>query len=85
MTEDTYSAPPDGWVCFHCGERFTTFGAASDHFGERPDDGVACRIRDGEELGLVMALRRSQAETVEARCKVAELVTKMVGVQGMRD
>ena len=78
MSEDTYSAPPDGWVCFHCGERFTTFGAASDHFGERPDDGVACRIKDGEELGLVMALRRSQAETVEARCMVAELIIKVV-------
>ena len=28
--------PIDGWVCFHCGERFRTEGAARDHFGETP-------------------------------------------------
>ncbi len=77
MSEDTYSMPSDGWVCFHCGERFTTPGAARDHFGERPDDGLACRIKAGEERGLVMALRRSQAETVEARTMVAHLIVKM--------
>ncbi|MCH8197442.1 MAG: hypothetical protein IH904_05105 [Proteobacteria bacterium] len=73
---DIYSMPADGWVCFHCGERFTTLGAASDHFGVRPGDGLACRIKAGEERGLLMAFRKAQAETNDARCKVAELVTK---------
>ena len=57
---DTYPTPPDGWVCFHCGERFTTPGSAQDHFGDRPEDTAACRIKVGEERGLVMELRRNQ-------------------------
>ena len=36
---DTYPYPVSGpgWVWFHCGERFTTPGAAEDHFGESPE------------------------------------------------
>ena len=60
-----YEMPPDGWVCFHCGERFTTVGAAEDHFGERPTDMAGCRIKIGEERGLVMELRRLQARVRE--------------------
>ena len=33
----------EGWECFHCGELFTTFGAARDHFGERPSSFASCR------------------------------------------
>ena len=69
MTQETYLAPPDGWVCFHCGERFTTPGAAEDHFGARPTDTAACLIKVGEERGLVMALRRAEAEVRELRDK----------------
>ena len=65
MTQDTYLQPPDGWVCFHCGERFTTFGSAQDHFGPRPTDTAACLIKVGEERGLVMELRRVQAQLDE--------------------
>ena len=32
----TYTAPPHGWTCFHCGETFRTPGAARLHFGELP-------------------------------------------------
>ena len=67
MTQETYPMPTDGWVCFHCGERFTTPGGAEDHFGARPTDTAACLIKVGEERGLVMALRRSQAEVRELR------------------
>ena len=63
----TYLSPEDGWVCFHCGERFTTVGSAEDHFGARPTDMAACLIKVGEERGLVMALRRVQAELRELR------------------
>lgn len=65
MTQEFYLSPPDGWVCFHCGERFTTFGAAEDHFGARPTDTAACRIKVGSERGLVMELRRVQARLRE--------------------
>ena len=67
MAEDTYPMPPDGWVCFHCGERFTTPGAAADHFGTTPDATAACRIMAGEERGMVMALRRAEDEIRELK------------------
>ena len=41
---DTYPAPPDGWVCFHCGERYTTPNAARDHFGFYPKSTPICAI-----------------------------------------
>lgn len=61
MIQETYPMPADGWVCFHCGERFTTPGSAEDHFGARPTDMAACLIKVGNERGLVMELRRVQA------------------------
>lgn len=57
---DTYVMPADGWVCFHCGERFTKIGAAEDHFGGRPSDLTGCQIKAGDEKGLLMSLRREQ-------------------------
>lgn len=59
---ETYPAPEHGWTCFHCGEAFKKYGAARDHFGERPGQGLACKIKAGEERGLVMALRKTQAD-----------------------
>ena len=41
---DTYPMPADGWMCFHCGERFTTPNAARDHFGQYPTSTPACQI-----------------------------------------
>ena len=56
---ETYLMPTEGWICFHCGERFKTFGAAEDHFGSRPGNGLACRIVQ-EDMGLLMELRKAQ-------------------------
>ena len=50
--------PRDGWVCFHCGERFTTVGGAQTHFGRRPIDTPGCLIKVGEERRLLMEIRR---------------------------
>jgi hypothetical protein len=47
-----------GWECFHCGEVFTTPGAAEDHFGGREKTLAACQIKAGNERGLLMALRK---------------------------
>jgi hypothetical protein len=33
----TYQKPEEGWVCFHCGERFIDYFVAKEHFGEGPD------------------------------------------------
>ena len=41
---DTYPAPPDGWVCFHCGERFLSPNEARAHFGHRPYATPACHL-----------------------------------------
>jgi hypothetical protein len=56
----TYPMPQDGWVCYHCGERFTTWGSAEDHFGKNPHDTPACIIKAGDERGLVMELRKAE-------------------------
>lgn len=47
----TYPQPKDGWVCFHCGERFKKPGLARDHFGEVP--GGAAQCERGKEAARV--------------------------------
>ncbi len=60
----TYPHPPDGWVCFHCGERFTTVGAAGDHFGALPTatPGCALQVAAGDAKGWLMQIRKLEAE-----------------------
>lgn len=60
--EGYYFKPKHGWTCFHCGETFTTPGSARDHFGADPLKDPGCRIKAGEERGLLMALRKAEAE-----------------------
>jgi len=69
MDQDTYSMPMHGWTCFFCGETFTTPGAAADHFGGELLSDVACRIKAGEERGLLMALRRAETELARYRAE----------------
>lgn len=63
----TYIKPSDGWVCFHCGERFTTIGSARDHFGAEPDAKPGCmlKIENGDEKGLLMTLRETESRVIE--------------------
>ena len=64
--DDVYKAPQYGWTCFHCGDTFTSVGAARDHFGGNPDELAACKIKaKGGELALVMLLRKTQDELAE--------------------
>lgn len=46
----TYPMPEGGWVCFHCGERFTKPGTARDHFGETPSKGAHAQCLDAADL-----------------------------------
>ena len=62
---ETYPKPEHGWTCFHCGETFTTVGAARVHFGE-PNAKPACQIKAGAERGLVMVLREAEAAAARA-------------------
>lgn len=66
MSEEWYQKPKHGWTCFHCGETFTTEGAARDHFGFEPSADPACRIKAGAERGLLMALRRAEKDAADA-------------------
>lgn len=59
------------WNCFHCGEVFTTFGSARDHFGAKPDAEPGCLIdqvaleeggKHERGRGLLMTLRKAEAE-----------------------
>lgn len=40
--KDTYPSPYHGWICFHCGERFTTQAGAAIHFGTPNDRRPIC-------------------------------------------
>ena len=73
MAQETYRMPPDGWVCYHCGERFTTVGGAQVHFGRRPSSTAGCMIKIEEERGLLMEARRLEAgvrELIDNACRV---------------
>ena len=75
MAQETYRMPADGWVCFHCGERFTTSGSAAIHFGRRPSSTAGCLIKVGEEWGLLMEVRRLEAEVrelIDNTCRVCD-------------
>ena len=39
-----YRRPAHGWTCFHCGETFTSLGAAAVHFGDTPSLPVGCSV-----------------------------------------
>ncbi len=64
-----YRYPPErrGWTCYHCDETFTTWGSAEDHFGKTPDSKPGCliKIQLGNERGLLMELRKREAELEE--------------------
>ena len=63
---DCYPQPEHGWTCFHCGETFTTPGAARTHFGFEPSADAGCIVKLGAERGLLMALRKVEGELTEA-------------------
>jgi flagellar biosynthesis/type III secretory pathway protein FliH len=67
--QEFYLQPIHGWTCFHCGETFRTVGGARDHFGADQSADPACRIKVGDERGLVMALRRAEAELARYRAE----------------
>ena len=68
--EWVYNRPRHGWMCFHCGEVFHTPGEARDHFGFSPAATPACRIKLGDERGLVMALRHAEQERDELKVRL---------------
>lgn len=68
-----YPPPPGGWVCFHCGEKFTSYGSAKLHFGADPDCcDAACRIKAGEEFSLLEKIRKLEEDLADYRAAYVE-------------
>jgi hypothetical protein len=67
--EETYPMPEHGWTCFHCGDKFTTVGAARIHFGADPSAVPGCliKVQPGREKGLLMVLRKAEDEIERLR------------------
>lgn len=64
-SDGTYTAPKEGWTCYHCGETFIKPGAASDHFGEVPrDKKPKCQYHDLDVEKLEKEVER-QAKRIE--------------------
>lgn len=66
----------EGWQCFHCGEVFTTVGAARDHFGASPTAKPGCiaKVGLGNERGLQMALREAEQQRDDLQTELLSLV-----------
>ena len=73
----TYPQPKDGWVCFHCGERFLKYGAARDHFGPTPESRPACLIDPGELMDLRKVEQRN--DDLEQAVRQAQDILEGVG------
>lgn len=58
------------WTCFHCGETFTLISQARIHFGFDPAAEPGCRIKNGAEKGLLIALRDAEHELGELRARL---------------
>ena len=70
--------PEDGWVCFHCGERFTTVNSARDHFGETPLSRAICTVtteqfrRELREYRALEVLYHDRRPVPDALIRLAE-------------
>jgi hypothetical protein len=73
VAEWNFNRPKHGWVCFFCGDTMRTPGEARDHFGLTPAATVACRIKDGDEKGLAMALRKAEQERDELQVRLTSV------------
>lgn len=79
----TYPMPEHGWTCFHCGETFTTPGAAREHFGPTPESEPGCciKVRLGGERGLLGALRNAEAQLAKYMAEDSDSHRTMIAMQ----
>lgn len=78
-SDHTYPMPADGWVCFHCGERFTKYGTALLHFGATPISTAACCLRlvTQDEKAILMELRRTQELLAKSNAARADMAVEI--------
>ena len=88
-----FAFPSHGIMCFHCGEVFTTYGAARDHFGSTPNAEAGCLIdrvavekggKPERGRGLLMALRRTETERDEWEARALASEAKEEELNGLR-
>ena len=79
---DTYPMPEDGWVCFHCGERFYKIGSAQDHFGARPWAKVACAVTTVELRAELMEYRKLELRFGPLTAGTRKTYNRYVSQQG---
>ena len=63
----SYAAPPDGWVCWHCGVRCRTPAQALEHFGPRPTSRPSCCLSVEELRALLRELRALEERVAASR------------------
>lgn len=73
---DTYPQPKDGWLCFHCGERFMKWGTAQNHFGPRATSVPAC-ILNFDEKEWLMDFRKLEEEIANLNSQVFSLQRRL--------
>jgi hypothetical protein len=78
--------PYGGWVCFQCGERFTSVSAAGAHFGSRPEIPPECRPLGALEhsaylRGMRATLRLLERETPLATGSIAKVRELIAAVE----
>ena len=80
----TYPKPKHGWTCYHCGETFTTWGAAEDHFGKTPAARPGCilKVQLGDERGLEMELRKVESDRDEWKARALAAEDEQESLQG---
>ena len=84
MSSPTYVMPSDGWVCFHCGERFRKPGEAEMHFGPTPASLPACTMSITER-GLLIDLRKAEGELAQERLKSARFLVQLLAYKRDHD
>lgn len=81
--QQTYEMPVGGWVCFFCGERFTTIGTARDHFGAAQgcEPGCALKVAFGDERGWLMELRKLEERADQQQDRALEAERELENAQ----
>ena len=84
IKDGSYTAPKEGWTCYHCGVTFRKPGAASDHFGEVPRAKAKCQYHDLdiERIETDNARLRNELEAAEKKVKELENFAEYIGNEG---
>jgi len=71
----SYTAPKEGWTCYHCGVTFIKPRATRDHYGEVSRDKAKCQYHDldVEKLEKENAALKEEVEKWKFEAEVLRL------------